>query len=295
MKRSSADIYFQRTSDAITGIVAAFCRKHNRKFIYSAASNADCQTHLPHCPLHERALYRYGIRRADAVIAQTFVQQRLLCENLRIRSTVIRNLGPDNNHSPIGPLHRNAPASKRVLWIGHILPDKRFELLLEIANHCPDVEFDVVGDAPGDSRYAHRLLARARLALNVHFCGCVPHREIGKFYDRAAVLLCTSRIEGFPNTFIEAFACGLPVISTFDPDGVIASQRLGIVREDAPGLLAAIRQLLEDPEEYRLISARTRKYYLENHTVEAVMPQLEALLNDLTEDADHCGKTEVRA
>ena len=78
MMRSDADIYFQRTSDAITGIVAAFSRKHNRKFVFSVASNADCQVHLPHCAAHERRFYRYGLRRANSIIAHTFVQQRML-------------------------------------------------------------------------------------------------------------------------------------------------------------------------------------------------------------------------
>jgi glycosyltransferase involved in cell wall biosynthesis len=96
-------------------------------------------------------------------------------------------------------------------------------------------------------------------------------------YQQAACLLCTSDFEGFPNTFLEAWSQGLPVVSTFDPDDLIARRELGLVAGDVPGLAVAIRRLLESPDLYRRLSHNARQYYLENHTVEVAMPRFEEL------------------
>ena len=50
--------------------------------------------------------------------------------------------------------------------------------------------------------------------------------------------------------------------------------------DDAPGLVAGLRRLLESPERYRQISDNARRYYVTNHTVEVVLPQFERVFLD---------------
>lgn len=116
-------------------------------------------------------------------------------------------------------------------------------------------------------------MERARQVSNVTVHGRVPC--VWDYYRQAACLLCTSDFEGFPNTFLEAWSQGLPVVSTFDPDDLITRRELGLVAGDIPGLAAAIRRLLESPDLYRRLSQNARHYYLENHTVEVAMPRFE--------------------
>ena len=274
MRRADADIYYQRTSDSNTGVVAAFCRWRRRGFVFAAASNADCMAELPHCSTRrERVLYRYGLRRARCVVAQTVVQQRMLQENFGVKSTVVPNFAPNGE-----ALAEKIPASlapKRVLWIGRFTPDKRPEMLVEIARRCPEVEFDVVGEGDESSWPVQQLRVKARALGNLRLHGRVPHAQVGGFYLRAACLICTSPTEGFPNTFLEAWSSACPVISTFDPDDLIARRELGLVAGDVPGLAAAVRRLLESPDLYRRLSQNARQYYIENHTVEVAMPRFE--------------------
>ena len=52
------------------------------------------------------------------------------------------------------------------------------------------------------------------------------------------MLLSTSDFEGFPNTFLEAWSVGLPIVSTFDPDTVFAALADPTRREVLTRLLA---------------------------------------------------------
>jgi glycosyltransferase involved in cell wall biosynthesis len=78
--------------------------------------------------------------------------------------------------------------------------------------------------------------------------------------------------------FLEAWSYGLPVVSTLDPDEVIAHKGLGYIATDIEELSLAIRKLLASPEQWRSTSLRARYYYLKNHHAESVMPQLESVL-----------------
>ena len=99
--------------------------------------------------------------------------------------------------------------------------EKRFEWLLDIAEQCPEMIFDVVGASNTDSDYASNLVKRACEIRNVKMHGRISHQEMPAYYRSSDILCCTSAYEGFPNTFLEAWSVGVPVVSTFDPDDVV--------------------------------------------------------------------------
>ena len=147
MKNADADIYYQRTRDSITGIVAAFCNHYNRAFVFALASNSQCMTNPPyHLPIHIRILYRYGLRHANLIIAQTVTQQKLLCENFNVESKVIPNCTTDTESYGNRTDRVVSKQKKRLLWVGNFYPVKRLELLLDIAEQNQNLQFDIVGD-----------------------------------------------------------------------------------------------------------------------------------------------------
>lgn len=282
MKRADADIYYQRTGDSITGIVAFFCRKYRRKFVFAVASEAGCVVSLPYYkPKHQRVLYRYGLRRANLVIAQTKTQQRLLIENFGIDSTVIPNCAPDNDHSMHGADSPAFNRRKRLLWIGGFNPIKRLELLLDIAEQHKDLHFDVIGDGNRQSEYVQSLRSRAESMPNVNLHGIVSHGHVQHFYQRATALICTSHTEGFPNVFLEAWSHGLPVVSTVDLDNVIANNGLGVVCKDIPDIVNGIRFLYKLPEQRQQMSLKCREFYLKNYTVNKVISKFEKVFIEI--------------
>jgi len=276
LRRADADVYYQNCGEEVTGQVALWCRRRRAGFVFSSASDADCSRQLPYLPtLRERMLYRLGLRFADRIIVQTQTQQHLLSEGFKRQSIVLPMPCPPPH--PSEPHRLSWAAPPRILWIGRICPQKRPELLLDLATDCPDLRFDLVG--PADvTPYSRAILNRARLLPNVRIHGPVGRQQIAAFYRRAACLCSTSHQEGFPNTFLEAWSQGLPVVSTFDPDDLIARRGLGASVVDPRDLAGAIRGLIAAPDRWTAASSNARDYYLERHAPDRALPLFERVL-----------------
>jgi glycosyltransferase involved in cell wall biosynthesis len=274
LARSGSEVLYHNTAEYVTGQVAFWARRRGRRFVYSVASDMDCDERLPELrTLRERLLYRYGLHRADRVVVQTRSQARMLARAFARPSVQIPM--PCPGPESLAPKPPPAPGTGRVLWIGRMAEVKRPDRLLDLAAACPELSFDLVG--PGDDAYARRVLAQAARTSNVTVHGGVARPETVRFYQGASVLVCTSDREGFPNTFLEAWSHGVPVVSTVDPDGLIAERGLGAVGHDLASLAAALRGLLAEPGRWRAASEASRRYYLENHTVEHVLSRFERL------------------
>ncbi|MDM8008510.1 MAG: glycosyltransferase family 4 protein [Phycisphaerae bacterium] len=282
LRKADADVYYYNCGDLGLGQLVLWCHRHRRTCVYSIASNADCETSLPFLqPLRERVLYRYGLGHADRVIAQTRWQARLLREGFGVDPVVVplpcAELDGRDTALPQAP----GGQSPRVLWVGRFSPEKRLEWLLDVAERCPQFTFDVLGAANDQSEYGAALMRRASSIPNVIMHGRVRHSEMGRFYRRAAVLCCTSVIEGFPNAFLEAWSCAVPVVTTFDPDNLVASRGLGWVGHTVEELAGQIGTALTSQRERQAAASAARAYYRANHAVEVVLPQFEGVLLDL--------------
>jgi glycosyltransferase involved in cell wall biosynthesis len=281
LRKANADIYYQNCGGCVTGQLAIWCRLHGKPFVFSLASDADCDPNLPELRMRrERILYRYGLRHASRRVAQTATQSKRLAEHFRVNSEIIPMPAPDPQTTVTTSTERTLG---RIVWVGRVCRVKRPDLLLDIAEKCPDLGFDIAGPVY-DDEYSRSVARRATMIPNVRMLGTVPREGIATLYRSASLLCCTSDYEGFPNTFLEAWSHGLPIVSTVDPDGLIANRKLGRVGRNPTSLVAGIRELLENPACFTETSSRAREYYLRHHTMEAVMPRFEQMFINLVHD-----------
>lgn len=280
--RANSDIYYQNCGECITGQVAAWCRLRGRKFVYAIANDSDVDPQLPEMKtLRQKILYRYGLQHADCVIAQTRKQQRSLWTGWGVESTLIPmpcSSWNDKLRCRAKPPKQGSP---RILWIGRFAHQKRFEWLIEIAKARPDFHFDVVGHANSQTAAIQELEEQARHLDNITLHGFVPHDQLYHYYRKSSLMLCTSRFEGFPNTFLEAWSLGLPIVSTFDPDQLIQDHNLGRVAEDIPGLIRGMCELLDSPEQWHIASDNAYNHFVNNHTTDTVLSQYQYLFDGL--------------
>lgn len=282
MKRANAEVYYQRSGGAETGQVAEWCRRNDRSMIASIASDRDCTPMLlQNLNLRERMLHRYGLQHASAVVAQTNRQRELLWTNFKIESSVIRSCA----ESPlIHAGNTDRAGEPRVLWVGRFSMPKRIDRLLDLARACPGLRFDVAG---GDAEAAQKFCAQmpgtngCAIPDNICFRGVVAREHMASFYDSASLLVCTSDFEGFPNTFLEAWSRGVPVVSTVDPDHIIATEHLGAAASSFAELKSMLENLAGNPQERRNCSANAIRYFKAHHTIDAIGDEYEVLLDRL--------------
>ena len=221
---ADADIYFQSCAGLMTGVVARFVARRNRKMIFRLAHDSDC---VPGQQLirfaRDRRIYEYGLRRADLISVQSNIQENALDENYQLPSVVV---------DMAAEIPETAPGNRReidVLWVNNFRAFKRPELVLNIARSMPGVSFTIVGGPmQGYDELFEKVRDDAKTIDNIRFVGAVPYSEVNSYFSRAKLFLNTSDSEGFPNSFLQAWVRGVPVVSFFDPDDLIASEGLGI-------------------------------------------------------------------
>lgn len=122
------------------------------------------------------------------------------------------------------------------------------DCLPQLIKHHPNLHYLIVGGGSpeGDNRAELTAqVARLGLAGHVHFLGALPPDELKWPLSASDVFVLATRNEGWANVFLEAMACGLPVVTT-DVGGnaeVVCRDELGSI---VPyGDTAALQQALD--------------------------------------------------
>jgi glycosyltransferase involved in cell wall biosynthesis len=163
-----------------------------------------------------------------------------------------------------------------------------------IQARIPEARLIVIGDGP--ERASVHETARSLALRNVDFIGAVSPSAMGRWYDEADVYLNSSDIDNMPNSIIEAFACGLPVVTT-RPGGipyVVEHERNGLLVDcgDDEALAASALRLFDDPAlAERLIDEGLRDVQ-ERYTWAAVSGQWAALYQRLVHAGEASQPTE---
>ena len=271
LERADADLYYTSCAGMHVGLLAMFCRRHGRRFVFRSASDADCDpARLLVRYRRDRWLYEFGLRRAGAILVQTETQRQALARNYHLQGRVAGML-----------VERAQPARARdidILWVSNIRRVKRPDRVLDLASGLQQRHFHMVGGPlPGEEPLYREIEAAARSRLNVAFQGRLAYHATAALYERARVSLNTSDVEGFPNSYLQAWMRGVPVVTRLDPDRVIEREGLGAVARSSAGLETALRRLLDDEHEWRAASERCQAYMAREHGEERVLgPYLEA-------------------
>ncbi len=277
METANADVYYQSPAGMLTGLTAMFCRVHRRLFLFRVASDVNCVPGRQLIRLwRDRRLYEWGLRRADIIAAQTREQMRLLKEHYGLEARLV-SMATEAFSSVDDGRFRDVD----VLWVGNLRPAKRPELLLTVAESLPDARFVMIGGAcPGSEGLYREIERRAALLDNVRFLGFRPNTDVNAYLLRSRVFANTSSIEGFPNTFLQAWLRQVPIVSFFDPDGVVASQRLGLVVKSVDEMRESLQHLLADEALRSRLGSCAKKYVDENHHQDRVVDRYLELIEE---------------
>jgi len=267
LRKAGADVYFHEAGSH--GVLPLFCYINKKKFVHRIASDAEVLSK----PLNgtysftAKLAETLEIKRADVLIAQSEFQKRMLKERFRAESVVIKNglTIPKVNCQKTDP--------PTVLWVGSISSVKRPSLFVELAKSIPYARFEMVGGkSEGEHRLYDKIVAAAEKSPNLRFRGFVPYDVVGECFKRASIFVNTSSIEGFPNTFIEAWAHHTPVVSlNVDPDRIIQTEKLGYHSRTFQQLILDVTTLLDDEELRNTMGENARKYVEGEHDMTKIV------------------------
>ncbi len=255
----AADAFIFTTGNPMLGKLVILQQKlRGRKVIFRLSSdlNVDLFNYKRNNRARDYLLYKYGIRQASSIVCQSIKQKALLKSKLGLDSVVICN-GFEINNSIC------TDKKKHILWVGRCMKSKRPMLFIELAEKMPDEKFVMImpmnKEIPAhefDERQtmANEVYERAARLDNMTLLEYVPYENIQDYYDNAKCYVCTSELEGFPNTFIQAALGAAPILSyIIDPDNIIERHRLGFVsNDDAEAAVKFLREINNDKlEEYK--------------------------------------------
>lgn len=152
--------------------------------------------------------------------------------------------------------------------------DTLVEALPQVVAEFPDVHLLFVGVGP-HLEYIHKRAIQLGVLSHISFAGRVPYDEIPQFIGVGEIFAMPSRsrlagleVEGLGIVYLEASACGLPVVggkSGGAPDALLEGETGFAVDGRNPADVAgAILRLLRDPEMGQKMGKRGREWIIEN-------------------------------
>jgi glycosyltransferase involved in cell wall biosynthesis len=276
LRAANGRIVVVRSGTPVVGLVALYCRLWRRKLVFSSANDLDFLDQWS----RRTRIYGFGVRSAGAVVVQSKGQVDLA----RRRFPQIRELVRIPSFADEPPSANGAVEPSAFYWVGRLVDYKRPLLYAELAEAVPEARFVLIpllpllADAERDA-FAQLEAAAERLP-NLQLRDSLPHAALMQELAGAVALVNTSTHEGMPNTFLEAWGRGVPVLTfSFDPDGVVAERGLGVAADGSwERFVEGTRELWGARLDREELARTTREYLRETHSAESVGARWQALL-----------------
>lgn len=229
----NADIYFSSMC-GYHHIISFFAsQKSNAKFVYWAAADLDFESFYQRYKYYYK--YKMNARNLINIILTEitfpfvtryanllFVQhsgQLALAKNKN--AMVLPNFIEVNHHL------NKVDKDDYCVWVGSISEIKGFEKIQLILEQVPNIQIKVIGKIRSEN--CKKILKILHRYPNFTYLGFLSnYDDVLKAIAHARFLFNTSAKEGFPITFLEAWANNTPVISLYvDPGNIIEANNLG--------------------------------------------------------------------
>jgi glycosyltransferase involved in cell wall biosynthesis len=277
---ADAAVVVLRSASPLVGVAALFCKLRRRAFIFSTSNVSDLT--LEKMPSRKAMPYRLGLRLADAVVVQSNDQRALALRAFPSLPRVV--------HIPsFADVPREQPTDgpsqgEAFLWFGRPVPAKQPVRYVELARSLPEARFLMIPAWAGeDPSLLEELRKAAQSVSNLTLLDPLRHAQLLELIRRSVAVVNTSSLEGMPNAFLEAWGCGVPVLTLqFDPDDVVARQRLGIAAGGSwERFVAGARELWESRSADDGFARRARSYVDDVHSVESVAERWRTLIDEV--------------
>lgn len=264
LDEADCDVYIQVNAGFPTGLVADYCRRKNRKFIFRSTCLWDPEGEYPKWSPFSKQLYQFGLNHANLICTNSTETARRFKELRKVALCIKDGFNLINKTNSDGDM---------VLWVGRNVWYKRPEYFIKIHSLLPMLDFGMVG--------IKRKEVKKTIYANLKIYGRVKPENMNLYYSKAMMVVNTSIIEGFPNTLVEAGMHGLPYVSFVDPDGVIKQFNLGIRTSTLYEMVIIIRKLAKDKNLRSTLGKNGRNYVEKFHDIKRIVEEWKNLFRSL--------------
>jgi glycosyltransferase involved in cell wall biosynthesis len=153
-------------------------------------------------------------------------------------------------------------AGPLVTCVGALIPRKRQGLIVDALSALPGVTLVLIGKGEDEAKLKAQA-EQSGVADRVRFTGAIPQDEIAGWLAASDVMCLPSASEGLANAWVEALACGTPVVIT-DVGGacelVDRAEAGRLVMPEAGAVADAIRALIADPPAPDAVRAAAQRF-----------------------------------
>jgi L-malate glycosyltransferase len=173
-----------------------------------------------------------------------------------------------------------------IIYVGRIVDQKNIPLLIKalsiLKRDIPEAKILMVGDGP-DRRSIEQIIKKEGLNKNIELVGFQSLNTVYQLMKESKVLVLPSKLEGFGIVIIEAYACGIPVVTVHNKLNAatefVMHNKTGLIAENNPSSLANNIKNLLNNESLRKIMAKNAKKYVKNFEWSKITKDLENEFN----------------
>lgn len=159
---------------------------------------------------------------------------------------------------------------KVVATVGALIDRKGQDLVIGAVASIPGTRLLLVGKGE-DEKHLRSLARDLRVEDRVHFLGSVDHDMLPVVLSAADAMALPSKNEGLANAWVEALACGTPIVIS-DAGGareLVTGPEAGyVVPRDIESIAAALRRLFADPPARERVAATVERFGWPAHAAE---------------------------
>ena len=237
--------------------------------------------------LSQRIKARFVMNRAQIVLpVSNALKEAIETYGIKNKFQIVPNVVNTEIFRPLSSRDsRGRNEGKKLLLVAILSPQKGIPCLLEalsqIRHKRRDFSLDVVGDGPNRGEY-EKLTKHLGLGDVVKFHGFKPKEEAAEFMRNCDFFVQPSLWETFGVVYIEAMACGKPVIASevTGPQEII-DKSVGILvpPKDVNALKEAIEYMLDNCQNYS--PEKISQYAKERFGYEAVGRRLDVIYHEI--------------
>jgi glycosyltransferase involved in cell wall biosynthesis len=213
---------------------------------------------------------------------------RVLVNSYFSRESVLRAYGVEARVCYLGvdrTVFRNLNLERErfIVGVGSLDPIKHIDLAINAVALLPKPRPPLVWIAnSGNQNYRDTIIELARSSgVDLRIQNVISDSELVNILNRAALLLCTARLEPFGFVVLEANACGLPVVGVAEGGlrETVEHGSNGLLAEPEPESISrAVNQLLDNPGLARRMGEAGVDNVSQNWAVEKSVDRLETNL-----------------